>query len=99
MFNKLKQFKDLRDKAKQLQSSLATEKVDGSGAWGKVKVEMDGNQTITSVQVDDELMKPDQKDKLQSGLKDALNDALKKAQRKMMEKMKGMGGFDLPGLK
>lgn len=99
MFNKLKQFKDLRDKAKQLQTSLATEKVDGSGGWGKVKVEMDGNQSITSVQVDDDLLKPEQKDKLQNGLKEALNDALKKAQRKMMDKMKDMGGFDLPGMK
>jgi DNA-binding YbaB/EbfC family protein len=99
MFNKLKQFKDLRDKAKTLQTALATEKVEGSGAWGKVKVEMDGNQSITSVTIDDELMKPDQKDKLQGGLKDALNEAIKKAQKKMMEQMKSMGGFDIPGMK
>ena len=69
------------------------------GAWGKVKVEMDGNQSITAVQIDDELMKPDQKDKLQGGLKDALNEAIKKAQKKMMEQMKSMGGFDIPGMK
>ena len=99
MFNKLKQYKDLRDKAKQLQSSLAVEKVEGTGGWGKVKVEMDGNQTVTNLTVADELLAPGQKDKLQSALKDALQDALRKAQRKMMDKMKGMGGFDIPGMK
>jgi DNA-binding YbaB/EbfC family protein len=98
MFEKLKQFKDLRDKAKTLQTALASEKVEGTAAWGKIKVEMDGNQALTSVSVDEELLKPSEKAKLEAGIKDALNDALKKAQRKMLEKMKGMEGFNLPGM-
>lgn len=99
MFEKLKQFKDLREKAKTLQSALATEKVEGTAAWGKVKVEMDGNQAVTSIAIDDSLMAASEKTKLQDGVKEALNDALKKAQRKMMEKMKEMGGLDIPGMK
>ncbi|HSD12310.1 MAG TPA: YbaB/EbfC family nucleoid-associated protein, partial [Patescibacteria group bacterium] len=90
MFEKLKQFKDLREKAKTLQSALATEKVEGTAAWGKVKIEMDGNQQVTTVAIDDGLMAASEKTKLQDGVKEALNDALKKAQRKMMEKMKEM---------
>ncbi len=99
MFEKLKQFKDLREKAKTLQSALATEKVEGTAAWGKVKIEMDGNQQVTTVAIDDSLMAASEKAKLQDGVKEALNDALKKAQRKMMEKMKEMGGLDIPGMK
>ena len=98
MFEKLKQFKDLRDKAKQLQNALATEKVDGTGAWGKVKVEMDGNQSVIAVDVSPDLLNPTDKTKLQDGIKEALNDALKKAQKKMMEKMKDLGGLNLPGM-
>ncbi len=98
MFEKLKQFKDLRDKAKVLQTALATEKVDGSGAWGKVKIEMDGNQTVTSVDVHEELLQASEKNRLQDAIKEALNDALKKAQKKMMEKMREMGGLNLPGM-
>ncbi|HTK04510.1 MAG TPA: YbaB/EbfC family nucleoid-associated protein [Candidatus Eisenbacteria bacterium] len=98
MFEKLKQFKDLRDKAKTLQSALATEKVTGEAAWGKVKIEMDGNQAVTGVTIDEALLAASEKSKLQDGVKDALNDALKKAQRKMMEKMKEMGGLNLPGM-
>lgn len=96
MFEKLKQFKDLREKAKNLQSALANEKVEGTGAWGKVKVAMDGNQSVTAVDVHAELLRPSEKSKLEGGIKEALNDALKKAQRKMMDKMKEMGG--LPGM-
>jgi len=96
MFNKLKQFKDIRDKAKTLQSSLAQEKVEGSAAWGKIKVEMDGNLSVTSVTIDPELLAD--KAKTESGVKDAVNDAVKRAQRKMAERMKEMGGLEGLGL-
>jgi len=46
MFNKLKQIQDLRHQANQIKNALAQETVEGSGAWGKVKVIMDGNQEI-----------------------------------------------------
>lgn len=96
MFNKLKQFKDIRDKAKTIQSALAQEIVEGTAAWGKVKITMDGNQTVTKVDLDDEMLKD--RTKLQDALKEAFGDAVKKAQKKMVEKMKGMGGLDIPGM-
>jgi DNA-binding YbaB/EbfC family protein len=96
MFNKLKQFKDLRDKAKTIQTELAKEKVEGSAAWGKVKIGMDGNQAVTSVDIDQEMMSD--REKLQSALKDAFTDAVRKAQQKMVAKMKETGGLDIPGM-
>ncbi len=96
MFNKLKQFKDIRSKAKTIQSTLAQEKVEGSAAWGKVKIEMDGNMSVTDVTVDEEILSD--KSKLETGIKDAFNDAVKRAQRKMAEQMKQMGGLDGLGL-
>ena len=94
MFEKLKQFKDLRDKAKEIQTSLAAETVEGTGAWNKVKITMDGNQNVTAVTIADEIL--GDKSKIQDGVREAVNDAVKKAQRKMMEKMKDMGA--LPGM-
>jgi hypothetical protein len=96
MFNKLKQVKDLRDKAKDLQNMLAEEKVEGSAAWGKVKVQMNGNQSVLGVEIDPEMLS-DQK-KLQDAMKDAFNDATKKAQHKMVDMMKKNGDLNLPGL-
>lgn len=94
MFSKLKQYKDMRDKAKTLQGALAEEKVEGSAAWGKVKIEMDGNQSVTAVHIDEEMTGAGNRGKLESAVKDAFGDAIKKAQRKMVEKMKGMGGME-----
>jgi DNA-binding YbaB/EbfC family protein len=96
MFNKLKQFKDLRDKAKTIQTELAKEKVEGTAAWGKLKIEMDGNQAVTDVQIDESLMSD--RAKLQDAIKDAFKDAVTKAQKKMVEKMKSMGDLGLPGM-
>ncbi len=98
MFSKLKQFKDMRDKAKQLQSSLAEEVVEGSAAWGKVKVTMDANMAVSAVNLSDEMMDPAGKGKLEAAVKDAINDAVKKAQRKMVEKMRASGDFKMPSL-
>jgi len=98
MFSKLKQYKDLRDKAKRLQADLAAEAVEGSAAWGKVKIGMDGNQSVTAVEIAEEFLQPSAKERLQGLIKEALNDALKKAQRKMIDKMKSSGDFKMPGL-
>ena len=99
MFNKLKQFRDMRTQAKDLQSKLAQESVTVDSAGKKVILTMDGNLTMTGLAIDDELMAVDKKEKLQSAIKDAHGDAIKKIQRIMAMKMKGMGGLpQIPGL-
>ncbi len=99
MFQKLKQFKDMRDQAKHLQDMLGKESVTGEALGGKIVVTMDGNLTLTGVAIDEELLAPDKKEKLQSALKDAHSEALKKMQRVMAMKMKEMGGMpNIPGL-
>ena len=96
MFQKLKQYKDLRDKAKDLRSKLAQESVVAEAKG--VSVVMDGNQEIMRVEVKDELLSTDRKSQLESGVKEAVNDALKKVQKIMIEKMRNSGDFNLPGL-
>jgi DNA-binding YbaB/EbfC family protein len=97
MFNKLKQFKDLRNQAKQMRSMLAQESADGEAAWGKVKVKINGNQEILDIQIDPGLLTTNNKEKLQNALKDATNDAIKKVQRIMADKVR-QSGINLPGL-
>ena len=96
MFSKLKQFKDLRNQAKRIQDVLKDVSVEGTGGWGKVKMTMNGNQEVTSVSIDQELLTD--KTKLESAVKDAFNDTVKKAQRSMAAEMKKSGGIDFPGL-
>ena len=96
MFSKLKQYKDLHDQAKKIQHVLKDVTVEGSGGWGKVKVSMNGNQEVTSVSIDQELLAD--KAKLETAVKEAYNDTVKKAQRSMADAMKKSGGLNLPGL-
>ncbi len=95
MFNKLKQFKQMRDQAKNLQQTLSTEHVESTAAWNKIKIAMDGNLTVTAVDIDPELLTAGNKQKTQDGLKEAFNDAVKKVQRIMAGKLKEQGGLDM----
>jgi len=96
MFSKLKQFKDLRDQAKKIQDTLKDVSVEGSAAWGKIKVSMNGNQEVTAVSIDQELLAD--KAKLEDAVKEAYNDTVKKAQRAMADQMRKSGNLNIPGL-
>ena len=90
MFNKLKQFKDLRSQAKSMQDVLAQETVTINKKG--VKIIMNGNMEIQSIETPEGL----NKNSLNNILKEAMNEAIKKTQRIMAQKMQEMGGF--PGL-
>lgn len=99
MFNKLKQFKDIRDKAKEMQNALGNEQVTVNAASNMIVMTMNGNMELVGLAIDDALLAPDKKKKLEEGIKDAHKDAMKQMQRIMASKMKEMGGFpEIPGL-
>ena len=88
MFNKLKQFKEMRNKAKTLQSALADEKIDIEHKG--IKITFDGNQKITSLSIQPTLTSRD----IEKIFPDLLNDGIKKVQKIMVQKMQSMGGMD-----
>ncbi len=90
MFNKLKQFKDLRSQAKTMQNALADESItiDKKG----VKLTMNGNLEITSIEINNDIAK----NSIENAVKNNVNEAIKKVQKIMATKMQEMGGF--PGL-
>ena len=96
MFNKLKQFKELRSQAKTLQSALKDEKVEIEKHG--VKIVMDGNQEIISIDVSVDLLSGDKKRDLENAIKDGMNSAIEKTKRVMAQKMQSMGGLEGLGL-
>jgi DNA-binding YbaB/EbfC family protein len=95
MFNKLKQVKDMRQKAKRMQGMLKEETVVGEAAHGKVKIAMSGNQEALAVTIDPAFQQSESAEKMGSAVKDAINDAVKKAQRVMVKKMQESGDLKL----
>jgi DNA-binding protein YbaB len=87
MFNKLKQFKDLRNQAKTLQSALALESVEYEKHG--VKAVMNGNMEITQLVIDPTIAQ----DKLQNLLTEVVNETIKRAQKTMAKKVQEMGGL------
>jgi len=88
MFNKLKQFKDMRDQAKQMKEMLDEVVIVGSGASGNVLITLNGSHEVLGVQIADGM----EKAKIESGVKDALTDANRKLQTELMKKMQDLGG-------
>lgn len=96
MFNKLKQFNDLRKKANSLRSKLAEETVTVEEKG--ITIVMDGNQEVKSVTVAPELLHADKQHQVEQHIKDAINESVKKVQRVMATKMRESGEFNIPGL-
>mgnify|MGYP001606886483 CR=1 FL=1 len=93
MFNKLKHIKELRKQGKVMQDELATVVGEGSAAWGKVKMLVNGNRDLVGVTIDEEMLKD--KTKLEDAIKEAWKDAMgMKFQMKLAKKMQEMGGLD-----
>ena len=97
MFNKLKQYQDLRKQAKDLKKNMSEETVTGEAHEGMIKITMDGNQEIQSVDIDESLLDKSEKDKLEQGIKDAFSNAMKELQSLMMRKMQS-GDLQLPNM-
>lgn len=98
MFSKLKQYKDLRDQAKEMQNALAQETVHADGAHGQIQIIMDGNQHVNGLDISPELLQPQKKEELERSLRETFNSAIKKSQMAMAKKAKDMGRLNLPGL-
>jgi DNA-binding protein YbaB len=97
MFNKLKQFKDLRSKAKELQNALKEEKVEVEK--GGILIIMDGNQEVVSYSIKDpSILKSENKNEIESKFKEVTNTAIEKTKKVMAQKMQSMGGLDQLGL-
>ncbi|PIW36886.1 MAG: hypothetical protein COW24_02920 [Candidatus Kerfeldbacteria bacterium CG15_BIG_FIL_POST_REV_8_21_14_020_45_12] len=97
MFQKLKQYKDLRDTAKTAQGVLEKETVHADAVGGLIGVVMDGNQKILSIDIDASLFSPENKTKVEAGVKEAIENAMKKLQRVMLQKIKS-GELQMPDM-
>ena len=92
MFNKLKQYNDLRKQANVIKNAMASETIEVSNR--AVKIVMDGNQEIKTINISEDFLSKDKKSDLEKEIQNAVAEAIKKVQRKMAMKMQEMGGLD-----
>lgn len=92
MFNKLKQYNDLRKQANTIKNAMAQETIEAKNS--AVTIVMDGNQEIKSLNINEDFLSKDKKSELEKEIQNCIADAIKKVQRKMAMKMQEMGGID-----
>lgn len=92
-----RQVQRAQSQAEKIQASLAKEIVEGSAGGGAVKVRLRCDFEIEAVSIEEELMKPNEKEMLESLVASAFQDAIRKVQSRTAEEMsKAMAGLPLP---
>jgi DNA-binding YbaB/EbfC family protein len=95
----MKQAQQLQSKMLKLQEEMADKTVETSSGGGMVKVVANGRQQILSIQIEKEVVDPDDVEMLQDLILAAINDALIKSQELATQEMSKLtGGLNIPGL-
>lgn len=97
MFDKMKQLMDMQKKMQEVKRQLDEATFEVSSPDGLLKITMSGSQEVKSVSVQPGIGSLD-KDSLERSIKDTYNRAIKRSHEVAADKMKGVVGFNLPGL-
>ncbi len=95
----MKQAQKLQSKMLKMQEELAEKTVEAAAGGGMVKVVANGRQQVLSIQIEPEVVDPEDVEMLQDLVLAAVNDALARSQEMMASEMgKLTGGVNIPGL-
>ena len=95
----MKQMQGIQSKMMKEMEALADMTVEGSAGGGMVRVTATGKQQIVSIQIEKEVVDPEDVEMLQDLVLAGVNDALNKSHEMAQEKMgKFTGGMNIPGL-
>ncbi len=109
MFDMMKmmgKMKEVQAKVKEAQANLVNIKTSAESGGGMVKATVNGKKELISLEVDNDLIKPDDKEMLQDLIVAAVNKATQEAEILAKEEMKkstegmlpNIPGMDLGGL-
>ncbi len=98
MSKMMEKVREMQDKMKAAQEQLADITVTGEAGAGMVKATANGKKQIISIQIDDELLKPDDKEMTQDLIVAAINKALEEAEIKSKEEIKKHTDGMLPNI-
>lgn len=90
LFDKLKDINEMRKQAKQLEIMLAGEEVTGASSGNGIKITVDGNQKVKSVEVDPSVA--GDKSEVARHIRQALEDLTNKHKKMLQSKFGNMLG-------
>lgn len=97
--NIMKQAKKMQEKMTKLQQELETRTIEAQAGGGMVKVVVNGKFEVVSLQIEKDVVNPDDIEMLQDLIVAAVNEGIRKAQEMTSQEMsKITGGLNIPGL-
>ena len=95
----MKRAQQMQEKMSQVQNELAGRTVTASVGGGMVSVTLNGKNELLSVQIDKEVINPEDQTMLQDLIVSAVNEGIKKAQDMAQAEMRKLtGGISIPGM-
>ncbi|MGB9499270.1 MAG: YbaB/EbfC family nucleoid-associated protein [Dissulfuribacterales bacterium] len=99
MKNMMKQAQQLQNKMAKMQEEMAEKTIEASAGGGMIKVVANGKQEILSINIEKEVVDPEDVEMLQDLILAAVNEALTRSQKMVSEEMSKLtGGMNIPGL-
>ena len=99
MQSMIRQAQKMQEQMTSLQEELDAREYDVAAGGGAVKIKITGKKEILSVNLDPDLVDPDDIESLQDVLVAAFNEAIRKVEDTNAEEMgKVTGGMNMPGL-
>ena len=97
--NMMKQAQEMQRRLAQVQDEIANSVSEASAGGGAVTATVTGGTKLTDIQIDPEVVDPEDVEMLQDLVMAAVNEAIESAQQEAEEKMGAItGGLNIPGL-
>ncbi len=88
----MKQAQKMQKKMEEAQEEAAKEVVEATAGGGMVTVKVNGKQEVLSIDIEKDVVDPEDVDMLQDLILAAVNEGLKKSQEVVQEKMAAVSG-------
>ncbi len=99
MGNMMKQVQKMQAQMQKAQEDIENQEFTASAGGGALKVKVNGKKELLSIDIDEDVVDPDDVEMLQDLIIAAVNEAMRTADETMNKEMgKLTGGMNIPGL-
>ena len=95
----MRQAQQMQQKMRQVQDDLASRTVTASAGGGMVSVTLNGRNELLSIEIDAEVIRPEDRTMLQDLIISAVNEGMRKSRDMAESEMRRItGGINIPGI-